>query len=220
MSNLVFDPIKIQAKITDEVLVGFSTGKDSIVTMDLCFKYFKKVVPFFLYIVPGLEFQEQTLRKYERHYHTEIIRLPHPDASGFLRYGSFRPPDANVDIIEINDIYDYLRLETGITWIAAGERISDSIVRRAMIKNSGSTDEKRMRFYPLAYWKKKDVKNYIKKKKLYLPRDSRELGFSFKSLAGCELAKIKEIYPDEYKRILRMYPFSGAAVRRFEKYGK
>lgn len=220
MSNLLFDPIKVQSRITDSVLVGFSSGKDSIVTMDLCFKYFKRVIPFFMYLCPDLEFQEETLQRYEKRYDTEIIRVPHMDTSVFLKYGTFREPDLYVDLIEINDIYDYLRETTGITWIAAGERIDDSIVRRAMIKHSGSVDRKRARFFPLAYWSKKDVMSYIKRKRLYLPKINRELGFSFGSLSGKELSIIKQHYPKDYQKILRLYPFAEAGVKRYEIYGK
>lgn len=220
MGTLLYDPIKAQSRITNSVLVGFSTGKDSIVTLDLCFKYFKRVVPFFMYMVPGLEFQERTLRKYERYYNTEIIRVPHFEVSGFFRYGTFRNADQYVDLLDINDIYGYVRELTGIEWIAAGERISDSLVRRAMIKRSGSVDLKRGRFYPISHWGKKDVMQYIRKKRLYLPKDSRELGFSFRSLVGEELAVIKEIYPEDYERILKLYPLAGAAVERYETYGK
>lgn len=39
-------------------------GKDSIAVMDLCFKYFKHVQPFFMYMVPGLQFQEEALAKH------------------------------------------------------------------------------------------------------------------------------------------------------------
>lgn len=73
----LLDAIKTQSKITESVLVSFSMGKDSIVTLDLCFKYFKHVQLFFMYLVPNLEFQEQALQKYERHCNTEIIRVPH-----------------------------------------------------------------------------------------------------------------------------------------------
>ena len=220
MSNLLFDPIKTQASVTDSVIVGFSGGKDSIVTLDLCFRYFKRVVPFFMYLVPGLSFQENMLKRYEDRYGTEIIRLPHFECSEFLKYGSFTMADWNVDIVGINDTYAYLRDLTGIYWIAAGERCADSIVRNAMIKKSGSIDYKRGRFYPLAYWKKNEVLQYIKQKKLYLSKEQKEIGFSFRSLAGNELAVIKQLYPADYEKILRVYPFAGAGVERFEKYGK
>ena len=220
MSNLLFDPIKTQSRVTDSVIVGFSSGKDSIVTLDLCFKYFKRVVPFFMYLVPDLEFQEKTLKWYENRYNTEIIRIPHFEVSEFLKYGSFTVADWNVDVVGINDTYEYLRQKTGIHWIAAGERCADSIVRNAMIKKSGSIDYKRGRFYPLAYWKKNEVLQYIKQKKLYLSHEQRKIGFSFRSLAGCELAIIKEMYPKDYEKILKVYPFAGAGVERYEKYGK
>lgn len=220
MSNLLFDPIKTQSRVTNSVIVGFSGGKDSIVTLDLCFRYFKRVVPFFMYLVPNLEFQEQMLRRYEERYSTKIIRLPHFEVSNFLKYGSFTQFDMNVDIVGINDTYAYLRQETGIHWIAAGERCADSIVRNAMIKKSGSIDYQRGRFYPLAYWKKQEVLQYIKYKKLYLSPEQKKIGFSFRSLAGNEVAVIKEMYPDDYKKILKVYPFIGAGVKRFEEYGK
>lgn len=220
MSNVLFDPIKTQASVTDSVIVGFSGGKDSIVTLDLCFKYFKRVQPFFMYLVPGLEFQEKMLRWYENKYKTEIIRIPHFEVSDFLKYGSFTLRDLDVDIVKINDIYEYMRQTTGIHWIAAGERCADSIVRNAMIKQSGSIDYKRGRFYPIAYWKKKEVLEYIKYKKLYLSPEQKSLGFSFRSLAGNELEIIKENYPKDYEKILKVYHFAEAGVVRYKTYGK
>lgn len=208
------------SQVTDSVIVGFSGGKDSIVTLDLCFKYFRNIKPFFMYLVPGLEFQEKMLNWYENKYNTEIIRMPHFEVSEFLKYGSFTMADWDVDVVGINDTYEYLRQETGFHWIAAGERCADSIVRNAMIKQSGSIDHKRGRFYPLAYWKKNEVLQYIKYKKLYLSPEQKKLGFSFRSLAGREVAVIKKYYPKDYERILKVYPFIGAGVERFEKYGK
>ena len=220
LSNLLFDPIKTQSKVTNSVLVGFSGGKDSIATLDLCFKYFKTVRAFFMYLVPDLEFQEKMLSWYENKYNTEIIRLPHFEVSNFLKYGSFTMFDLNVELIGINDIYSYLRKKTGIHWISAGERCADSITRNAMIKNSGSIDRKRGRFYPLAYWKKQDVLQYIKYRKLYLSPEQKQLGFSFRSLAGKEIKVIKERYPKDYEKILKVYPFIGAGVKRYEQYDK
>lgn len=218
MSSILFDPIKTQSAITDSVLVGFSGGKDSIVTLDLCMRYFDRVVPFFMYLVPGLDFQEKTLQWYEKYYGVDISRIPHFEVSNFMRYGTFRNFDFSVPAISITDEYNWMRLQTGITWIAAGERISDSIIRRAMIKNSGSIDKERARFYPLAYWKKKEVLGYIKKRRLKLPNDSKGLGFSFKSLDGKELAFVKKNYPEDYIKIEAMYPYCGVAVERYRRY--
>lgn len=220
MSNLLFDPIKTQSKVTDSVIVGFSGGKDSIVTLDLCFRYFKNVKPFFMYLVPDLEFQERQLRWYEEKYDTEIIRLPHFEMSNALKYGAFRDIDYSVDLVKMNDVYAHLRQQTGIHWIAAGERAKDSIVRNAMIKNSGSIDYKRGRFYPVAYWSKKEILEYIKFKKLYLSPEQKQMGFSFRGLTGKELSIVQELYPDDYKKILKVFPFAGAAVERYRKYGK
>ncbi|GCF92486.1 hypothetical protein NRIC_03770 [Enterococcus florum] len=219
MGAILFESIKTASKITDTILVGLSTGKDSIVTYDLCTKYFKNVYPYFMYLVPGLEFQERTLRYYEKLYRNEIIRMPHFELSDFYRYGSFRPADPYVKIVSITEQYDYLRLQTGAHWIACGERIADSIVRRAMIKQSGSIDLKRGRMYPIAEWNKKEILHYIKQNKLYLSPENKKLGFSFRSLEGSELAAIKSLFPADYEKILHFFPLAGAAVKRFEDYG-
>lgn len=220
MSTILFDTIRTQAKTTDSVIVAFSGGKESCVVLDLCFRYFKNVQPFFMYICPDLSFQEKTLEWYEKKYQTEIMRIPHMDCSEFFHYGSFRQPDPTFPIVSINDIYHFMRVTYDMWWIAAGERIDDSIVRRAMIKNSSSIDVKRGRFYPVAYWKKKEIMEYIKFHNLYLGADSRKLGFSFKSLWGYELAMLKHHFPDDYKKVLRLYPFAAAGVKRYEEYGE
>lgn len=220
MSTALYDPIKTQSKVTDSVIVAFSGGKESVVVLDLCFRYFKNVKPFFMYICPDLSFQERTLEWYEKKYQTEIIRLPHMDVSEFFHYGSFRNPDLTFPIVSINDIYKYVRLQTDIWWIAAGERINDSIVRRAMMKKSGSIDTQRGRIYPVSEWKKQEIIDYIKFHNLYLGADSKKMGFSFKTLEGRELHMIKENFPDDYRKILRLYPFAEAGVLRYEVYGE
>lgn len=111
-----------------------------------------------------------------------------------------------------------MRVNNDIWWIAAGERINDSIVRRAMIKNSSSIDVQRGRFYPISGWNKKEVLAYIKYHNLYLPQDSRKLGFSFRSLDGNELLMLKREFPDDYEKILKLYPFAEAGVKRLEAY--
>lgn len=217
MSSELFDPIKTQAKVTREVLVGFSCGKDSIVTLDLCFRHFERVQPFFMSYVPGMEFQEAVIRKYERKYGVNCIRIPHFETSNFFRYGTYREEDLNVPIISVTDEYNYLRQKTGIYWIACGERIADSIVRRAMLKKSGSIDEKRGRFFPLIYWTKENVMNYMRVKNLVLPREYDKIHHSFRSLSDKDVSMVKEFFPDDYRKLLKLYPLAEAAAFREEK---
>lgn len=216
----MFEVVRTASKITDRVLVGFSGGKDSAAAMDLCFRYFPTVQPYFMYIVKGLEFQERTLRYYEKRYGCEILRIPHFMLSDFLAAGSFRLPDNTVPIVKTIDIYEYLRSKTGIHWIAGGERMSDSIVRNAMIKQSGAIDRKRGRIYPLAYWNKKQVLSYVKIRRLPLSLENRVLGFSFRGLQGKDMYKIKKAFPADYEKIKDVFPLIEAAVKRYEFYGK
>lgn len=212
----LFDAVKAASLITSEVIAAFSGGKDSCVTLDLCVKHFKTVRAYFLYQVPDLSFQESCLRFAEQKYGIEIIRLPHFEVSHFLKYGSFCKQDGSVRRVEPLEMYNYVREQTGIHWIAAGERIADSIVRRAMIKQSSAIDAKRGRFYPVAEWKKADIVRYVDHHKLKVSPEARLLGHSFRSLMPEDMAKIKKHYPLDFDKICRIYPFAEASAIKFE----
>lgn len=214
MSSL-FDSVKAASLITPKVIVAFSAGKDSCVVLDLCCKYFEEVEAFFMYQVPGLSFQEAALRYAEERYGIEILRIPHFEVSDFLRYGTFCKADNLVRRVKPIDIYNYVREQTGLHWIAGGERIADSIVRRAMIKQSGSIDAKRGRLYPIAEWTKADVMRYVEHHKLKVSPEASLLGHSFRSLAPKDMAKIKQHYPADYEKICAMYPFVEASTMKF-----
>lgn len=205
--------------MADQVIVAVSGGKDSAVVLDLCHRFFVTIHPFFMYHVQGLSFQEHWLRWAENRYGVQILRVPHFDISTAIHHGAFRPEQPDVSIVKINDIYAFVRQETGAHWIAAGERISDSIVRRAMIKKSGDVDEKRGRLYPIAEWNKSHVMAYIKQRHLRVSEESTRLGFSFRSFRPKDLLSIKTYYPDDYAKILDQFPFAEASIKQMEYYG-
>lgn len=216
VASHLFYPIKAQSQVTDHVIVGFSGGKDSVVTLDLCSRYFKKVSAFFMYQVSDLSFQNAMIRWAERKYQIDIDILPHFELSEFLAYGSFRHLDSTLPIIGMNDIYRYVRLSNDAWWIAAGERISDSIVRRAMMKKSGCIDEKRGRFYPIANFTKKDIMQYIKHHNLKYAPEATSMGHSFRSLAGKDMHALKLHYPKDYERVRSWFPYVEASVMNYE----
>lgn len=218
MSKL-YDPIKAQSRISNNVIVAFSGGKDSCVTLDLCCRYFSEVSAFFMYQVPGLSFQEATLRYAENRYGIAIERIPHFELSEFMAFGAARKEDDSVPLIGVNDCYRYIRLLTDKWWIAAGERIADSIVRRAMIKKSGCVDKKRGRFYPLAHYTKAEVMAYIRHHRLKPAPESAVIGHSFRSLMPKDMYLLKKHYPADFKKIKSWFPFMDASVLHYEVYG-
>lgn len=220
MSTVLFDPVKTMSRVTDSINVGFSTGKESIVTLDLCFRYFKKVQPYFLYTVPNLSFQEKVIQWYEEKYGVEMIRMPAECVSEYFKYGCYRLSDMTFPIVSERDVMNYIRQKSDIYWVASGERIDDSLFRRAMIKHSGTISDVNGRMFPVATWKKSEILEYIKFHKLMIGKDSKLMGHSARVLQAQDLIVIRDNFPEDYERILHLYPFAEAAVKRIEAYGK
>lgn len=198
------------------MIVAFSGGKDSVVTLDLCCRYFKTVHSFFMYQIPGLSFQEAAIRYAEKRYGLEIIRIPHFELAYFFRYGVFCKADHSVGIVKPLDVYTWLRLQTNTWWIAAGERIADSLVRRAMMKKSGSIDDKRGRFYPVAQFTKAEINRYIEHHKLKVSPEAQIIGHSFRSLSPEDLSGVKKHYPNDFRKICDWFPFAEASAFNHE----
>lgn len=210
MSTVLFDTVKTMSKITDSVLVGYSGGKESLVVLDICFRYFKKVQPYHLYYVPGLSWHEKMYRWCEERYGLDVIKIPCDPVSMFFRYGIYTIPDETFPIISQNDIWKYLRIRSGIWYIAQGERVNDSLARRAWIKNSSSIDMKTGRLFPVSMWKTQEIYDYIKHHKLYLPEEQKRLKHSFRIFDAEDLTYIKEHHPEDYEKIVHVFPLAGA----------
>lgn len=87
---------QIRADLADEgnpVLLGFSRGKDSLAAWLALREAGVRVVPYHLYLVPGLTFVADSLAFYEDFFDTKIINLLHPSLYRWLNSFLFQPPE-------------------------------------------------------------------------------------------------------------------------------
>lgn len=221
----LYDSIRVAADCTREVIVGFSCGKDSIAALDLCAERFDRIEAYFMYLVPGLGFQERYLAYIERRYGITILRVPHFGLAQMLRGASYRPHgDLSslgthaCPVLKPLDVWEYVRAHFGIDWIATGEKLIDSIERRASLPKNGVHIERRI-CYPVLDWTNKHVWSYVRQRKIQLPPDYRLFGRSFGRLFPKELIGIRDNFPDDYEKILARFPWAEAQVKRYE-FGK
>lgn len=214
---------KQAAALTDCVTVGFSTGKDSIVALDLCCRHFKKVSAFFMYVVPGLSFQEAYLRQAERRYGISILRIPHWSMSTAFQVNYYRPGSdlsAGTPDLSIPDVEAWLRAKHGAQWFAYGQKKNDSLERRGMISACGGVDVKARRLYPVGDFSDKEIFSYMRHRRLPVPVDYQLFGHSFGLLEPLELRMVREHYPADFRKIVAVFPEIEAAIAREDFYGK
>lgn len=220
---MLSDIVKRAAKVTDRVAVGFSTGKDSIVSLDLCVRNFKHVTAFFMHVVPGLSFQEAYIRQAEKRYGIEVLRFPHWSMSTAYQVNYYRPGSelsAETPELSIVEVEAWLRNKHGATWFAYGQKKNDSLERRGMISASGGVDVKGRRLYPVGDFSDKAIFAYMRHRRLPMPVDYQLFGHSFGLLEPSELREVKRHFPEDFKKIVAQFPQIEAAIAREDFYGK
>jgi hypothetical protein len=208
---------------TDTILLAFSCGKDSIAAWLECRKHFSRVVPFYMYLVPELEFVNRSLAYYEGFFGTRIIRLPHPSLYRMLNRGVFQAPE-NRDVIvsaklpefEYGDVYKILRDENNLpaAYCASGVRAVDSPYRMVSIKMHGAINHKKQQFYPIWDWHKPRLIGTIQNAGVKLPVDYRVFGRSFDGLDYRFMEPMSRVFPADYARVLEYFPLVGAELAR------
>lgn len=197
------------------VLVGVS-GKDSLAVLDLLHAHGIQPVPYHLYIVPGCEYRERVLRWVERRYGVEVIRWPHPDLSLTIRTGLYRAPLPNFPALGFTEVFDALRQEARVAWIATGEKMVDSLQRRGMMHRFRPhyMDEARRVAWPIADWNDRQVYAYLRRRRIPLPPEYAALGRGF---GGSPLERegmrwLRRYWPRDFRRYRLFYPAIEAAA--------
>lgn len=198
-------------------IVAYSGGKDSWACLELAVRVFGKgnVHVYNLYIVPELECELRELRKAERRYGVTIRRLPHPGIQTALSTGHLQPlPTAFRRKLHHADIYEIVRDLTKSDWLIFGHRMDESLQRRGMIKASRGVMTGLRKAYPLWNWKAADVFHFLKAAKIPAPEQYTEDDTTGMTLGANSLLYLKANYPDDYRKVIRMFPLAEAQFHR------
>jgi len=210
----------------DKVVLAFSTGKDAISCWLQLRRYFD-VVPFYRYIVPDLEFVEESLTYYEKRLGAKIHRYPSVSFLSMLWNAQFQTPRRALLILRelelfsdvgYDDIVDDIHYLEGCpnAWSASGIRQGDSLARWVNIEKYGPWRPNSLEFFPAYDWNLDRMDREISGAGLKLPIDYRIWNRSFDSPRARFLVGLKKHFPRDYRKILDWYPMLEADVYRRE----
>jgi phosphoadenosine phosphosulfate reductase len=207
----------------DSVLVGFSGGKDSLVLLDLACRFFKRVVPFFMYLVPGLQFERDRLRVAKDRYGLDVIEIPHYRVWNDLKAGTYC--DFFTEFEDMPDVhywsyYKLLMQDTDCSLLMDGVKKADGSFRRRNLANE-TEEQRRMRLHPIRYWLKWEVLSYCKARNLPIPQQQgmTAAGNGNTGLAVQDLLWLHDNHPLDFKKVAQVFPYVYAAIARRDFFG-
>lgn len=217
----------IRAQLAAEqrpVLLAFSCGKDAIAAWLALHAAGIPVIPYYLRYMPGLQFVEDTLDRFEQQFQTRIHRYPHPSLYRWLNNLVFQPPEraaiieaAQLPTPTYEQMVTIIRTDLGLdpaTWVADGVRAADSIVRRASIKTHGPMKPKSRKVSVVWDWQKHEVYAEIEAAGITLPPDYAWFGRSFDGIDYRFLEPLSRRAPADYRRVLEWFPLADLELVR------
>jgi hypothetical protein len=208
-----------------DVMLGFSRGKDAIAAWAEMEGRWDRIIPVYHYLVPGLEFEEESLLYFEQAFGAKIIRLPAPATYRILNALAFQAPEncATVERFRLPtytyaDLWDHVREQTNApnAMTATGTRAAESPVRRMSVRKHGALNPTKRGFWAIYDWKMDDVVAAITKRGIKLPIEYRYFGRSFDGIDYRFLAPMKKHFPRDYARVLEYFPLAELEIKRRE----
>lgn len=206
------------AAVGAPVLLAMSGGKDALAAWVALRDAGVDVRPYYMYLVPGLEFVDESLARIEEHFGRRVARYPHPSLYRWLNNFTFQPP-GRLAVIEAarlpsptyEQIVSLIREDFGLpatTWVADGVRAADSPVRRMSIIRHGAMKPAKRKVSPIWDWRKREVLDGLAGAGIPLPPEYEWFGRSFDGLDYRFLEPLSRHAPDDYARILEWFPLA------------
>jgi len=226
MSQKIVETHKALKKLAEThrgIIVSYSTGKDSMILMDLCAKIFSRVVALHMYFVDGLDYIEGGLDYAEKRWGCEVMRMPHWSYVKALRgnlYCNYGGADA-LEEVKLADIYKIAMQRTGLRLVATGAKKSDGLWRRRWMKNIRKTANYDGVIFPMENWLKLDVLGYCKQHAIEIPELSSAMGGEATGIGvhNGTLLWLHDRHPGDFEKIRKVFPHIGAVIARREFYG-
>lgn len=216
---------QIRAEYGPRTILSFSAGKDAIAAYIAMRPHFDEIIPYYLFICPGLEFVEDLLAYYERVMGRKIWRMPHPSLYQHLNELLFQTPErvavleaANLPSFDYNDVVSMIAEAEGIDrpMVATGVRAADSPMRRTSLATHGAISRNTRRYFPIWDWPKQRLLQEITASGIKLPVDYLWFNRSFDGLDYRFLAPLKEHAPRDYAKVCEWYPMAPLELWRYE----
>lgn len=201
------------AKRTDEVILFYSGGKDSVVLLDMLSPLFKKVYCVYMYFLKDLQHIEPYLTFAQSYKNVTVLQYPHWMTAYYIRnnFYTFARPFDRMKAIKQVDIELKAKRDTGCDWMVFGHKKADSAQRRFMLQNYlfDAIHEKNKKVYPLSHWTKKQVLSYISFKNLPMPVQYGRKNSNGVDLSADVLLWLRTNCPPDYEKILQTFPLAG-----------
>ena len=219
---------QVRAEFGSRTMLSFSRGKDAIAAYLAIRDSFDEVVPYHLFLVPGLEFVEESLAYYEKIIGRRIWNMPHQSLYKWLNNFVFQTPAragvieaAQLPTFDYNDIVSLVAKFEGLpeksVMVATGVRAADSPMRRVSIMTHGAISRTQRRYMPIWDWSKDRLISEITRSGIKLPLDYDLFGRSFDGIDLRFLLPLKRERPADYAKVLEWFPLAELEIWRYEK---
>lgn len=219
-----------RAERGNKLLLSFSCGIDSLATWLYLRENGFEIVPYTLYLIPGLGYKERILQYYEDYFGVHVLRLPHPTFYWLLNDGTWMPPDqlATIKTLKLFEydlaiVDDFIAADQGLDnpFCAIGMRRAENLMRLTFISQTGVLGFKRRRFfYPIWDWKIADVAAKVKEYDLKISSEYKLLGRTTEQMQYRRLSWVRNYYPDDWQKILEWFPLVELEIYRYETLGR